>query len=206
MRLPDGGESEQALIDAAKGGSERAFEALVRRYEKKVFALTARLCADPEDAAEAAQDAFLAVWQGLPLYRGDANFSTWLYRLTANACMDILRREGRRAAGAGPSLDDGTLDLPSPLESPQEEAERRELREAIEAGLRTLPQEYRAALVLRELHQVSYSEIAQALDADLGTVKSRISRGRKLLRKYLVETGNFSPPGASKKAEGEGRR
>jgi len=200
--------TEQALIDAARAGEEAAFEALIRLYEKKVFALTRRLCPNPDDAAEAAQDAFLAVWQGLPFFRGDAGFSTWLYRLTTNACMDVLRREGRHAAGAGPSLDDEALniDIPSTQETPQQAAERSELRRAIEEGLQTLPPEYRAALVLRELHQLSYGEIAEALDADLGTVKSRISRGRKLLRKYLLETGNFSPPGASKETGRGGRQ
>lgn len=195
--------SEQALIEAARTGGEEAFEALIHLYEKRVFALTRRLCPNPEDAAEAAQDAFLAVWRGLPAYRGEAGFSTWLYRLTVNACMDLLRREGRRAGASGPSIDDEALnlELPAPGPSPQEEAERAELREAVEAGLRTLPEEYRAALILRELHQLSYEEIAQSLDADLGTVKSRISRGRKLLRKYLLQTGNFSPPGPSKETE-----
>jgi len=200
--------TEHALIDAARAGDEAAFEALIHLYEKKVFALTRRLCPNPDDGLEAAQDAFLAAWQGLPSYRGEAGFSTWLYRLTTNACMDVLRREGRHAAAAGPSLDDEALniDVPSPLETPQQAAERSELRRAIEAGLQTLPTEYRAALVLRELHQLSYGEIAQALDADLGTVKSRISRGRKLLRKYLLETGNFSPPGTSKETGREGRQ
>ena len=90
------------------------------------------------------------------------------------------------------------------MESPQEAAERRELRAAIEAGLQSLPPDYRAVLILRELHQLAYDEIAQTVDADLGTVKSRISRGRKLLRKFLLETGNFSPPRPSKETGKEG--
>ena len=199
-------EQERAWIDAARGGSHDAFEALVHLYEKKVFALTSRLCGDPEDAREAAQEAFLAAWQGLPFFRGDASFSTWLYRLTSNACMDLLRREQRRTSAAGPSLDDEevNIDVPSPMESPQEAAERRELREAIEKGLQSLPPDYRAVLILRELHQLTYDEIAQTVDVDLGTVKSRISRGRKLLRKFLLETGNFSPPRPSKETGKEG--
>lgn len=197
-------EQEQAWISAARNGDQEAFEALVRAYEKRVFALTTRLCGNPEDAQEAAQEAFLAVWRGLPFFRGDASFSTWLYRLTSNACMDLLRRE-RRDAGSL-SLDDGELDLdaPDPGEGPQEAAERAELRRAIEAGLQALPPDYRVALILRELHQLSYAEISQAVDADLGTVKSRISRGRKLLQKFLLENGNFSPPPPSKKTGEEG--
>lgn len=197
---------EQAWIAAARRGDQDAFEALIHQYEKRVFALTNRLCGNAEDAQEAAQEAFLAAWQGLPFFRGDASFATWLYRLTHNACMDLLRREQRRSAAAGPSLDDEelNLDIAAPEESPQEAAERAELRRDIELGLRSLPEGYRSALVLRELHQLSYEEIARATDADLGTVKSRISRGRKLLRKYLLESGNFSPPQPSKEVEKEG--
>lgn len=186
--------SEEQLIAAAKGGDPDAFEALIHLYEKKVFALTRRLCANPDDAQEAAQEAFLAAWQGLPFFRGESSFATWLYRLTSNACMDLLRKEQRHQAAAGPSLDDEEVELPvvSADGDPHAEAERRELKETIEAGLRALPQEFRAVLLLREIHQRSYDEIADILDLDLGTVKSRINRGRKQLRKFLVESGNFS--------------
>ena len=91
-----------------------------------------------------------------------------------------------------------------PAPTPQEAAEQGELRERIEEGLRQLPEEYRQVLVLREIHQLRYEEIAGALDLDPGTVKSRISRGRKRLRKFLLESGNFSPRQPSKKAEKEG--
>ena len=112
----------------------------------------------------------------------------------------------RHSAAAGPSLDDQELsfEVSDPGEGPQEAAERAELRRAIERGLQSLPEGYRAALVLRELHQLSYDEIARATDTDLGTVKSRISRGRKLLRKFLMENGNFSPPRPSNHTEKEG--
>ena len=197
---------EQQLVSAARGGDLDAFEALVRLYEKRVFALTLRMCGNPEDAAEAAQETFLAAWQGLVFFRGDASFSTWLYRLASNACVDLLRREGRHRAAAGLSLDDEelNLDVPDPARSPQDEAERREMREEIERGLASLSPEHREVLVLREIHQLSYDEIAETLDLDVGTVKSRISRGRKQLRKFLLKSGNFSPPPASKGTEKEG--
>ena len=185
---------EAELIAAAKQGDADAFEALIRLYEKRVFALTARLCANPDDAQEAAQEAFLAAWQGLPFFRGESSFSTWLYRLTSNACMDLLRREQRHQSAAGPSLDDEEVELPVAAAEgdPHAEAERIERKELLEEGLRRLPAEFRAVLLLREIHQRSYDEIADILDIDLGTVKSRISRGRKQLRKFLLETGNFS--------------
>lgn len=193
-----GPQNEQTWLEAARRGDQDAFGELVRLYEKRVLALTSRMCRNPDDAAEAAQEAFLAAWQGLPNFRGDSRFSTWLYRLASNACVDLLRREGRRRAD---SLDEAALDLPSPSPSPQESAERRELREQVEDGLRRLPPDYRAVLVLRELHQLRYDEIAQALALDVGTVKSRISRGRKRLREILLQSGNFSPPSASKPAK-----
>lgn len=197
---------EQRLVDAARQGDEGAFESLVRLYEKRVFALAVRMCGNQEDAAEAAQEAFLAAWQGLRFFRGDSSFSTWLYRLTSNACVDLLRREGRHRAAAGPSLDDEDLnrDVPDTALSPQEEAERRELRAQIEEGLRALSPEHRQVLVLREMHQLSYDEIADTLDLDVGTVKSRISRGRKQLRNFLLRSGNFLAAPPSKETGKEG--
>ena len=189
---------EAKWLAAAGQGDQEAFGELVRRYEKRVLALTLRMCRNPEDAAEAAQEAFLAAWQGLGSFRGDSAFSTWLYRLASNACVDLLRREGRHRGAV--SLDDEELNLeiPAPAPTPQEAAERRELGERIEAGLRALPPEYRSVLVLREIQQLRYDEIARALDLDVGTVKSRISRGRKRLRSFLLEDGNFLPGASSK--------
>ncbi len=195
---------EQTWVSAARQGDQEAFAELVRLYEKRVFALTLRMCKDPELAAEAAQEAFFAAWQGLKFFREESRFSTWLYRLASNACVDALRREGRHQGHASLEDEELNLDVPSGLPTPQEEAERRELSEQIEAGLQALPPEYRSVLVLREIQQLRYDEIAEVLELDVGTVKSRISRGRKRLRSFLLESGNFSPPPASKKTGKEG--
>ena len=199
---------EQRWIAAARNGDQESFEKLVRLYEKRVFSLTSRMCRNSADAEEAAQEAFLAAWQALPAFRGDASFATWLYRLVSNACVDILRREGRHQVMAGPTLDDeeSSPEPPDKSPSPHALAERAELRRQIEAGLAALPPEYRQVLILREIHQCTYDEIAQICSIDLGTVKSRINRGRKRLRKILLESGNFSAAGASKKTEKEGCR
>ena len=197
---------EKVWIDAAREGDPLAFEQLIHLYEKRVFALTRRMCKNPSDAEEAAQEAFLAAWQGLKFFRGESSFSTWLYRLASNACVDVLRKEGRHQAAAGPSLDDEEtmLEIPDEAATPHTLAEQAELKKQIEEGLAALPEEYRTVLVLREIHQQSYDEIAEILSLDLGTVKSRISRGRKRLRKFLLESGNFSVNDSSKEAGKEG--
>ena len=191
---------EQNWIQSARNGDQAAFGQLVIKYQKRVYALTVRMCPTPELAEEAAQETVLSAWQGLPFFRGDSAFSTWLYRLASNACVDLLRKEGRHQ---GPSLDDEAVsaEVPDTRPTPEAAAEQKELRAQIEAGLRTLSPEHREVLILREIQQLSYDEIADALSLDLGTVKSRISRGRRQLRNFLMEQGNFSAPAASKKPE-----
>lgn len=197
------------LARAAAGGDEAAFGELVRLHEKKVYNLALRMCGNPEDAADAAQDAFLAAWKGLPGFRGESGFSTWLYRLTSNAAIDLLRRTRRQRAAS--SLDDESLRLDAVDEapSPQARAEGEELREAVLAGFARLSEDHRQALTLRELQELSYEEIASVLEVDLGTVKSRISRARGALRKILLKNGNLSGYLPSKEAktktEGRGR-
>ena len=195
-------DQEQNWIQAAKNGDQAAFGHLVETYQKRVYALTVRMCPTRELAEEAAQEAFLSAWQGLPFFRGDSAFSTWLYRLASNACVDLLRKEGRHQ---GPSLDDETVtaDVADPSPTPEKAAEQRELRAQIEAGLRSLSPEHREVLVLREIQQLSYDEIADTLSLDLGTVKSRIARARLALRKILLQDGNFFGTPASNPSERE---
>ena len=197
---------EQELVALAQKGDQDAFARLVEANQGKIYTLTLRMTGNPDDGAELAQEAFLRAWKGLPGFQAESSFSTWLYRLASNACVDLLRREGRHRAAAGLSLDDEelNLDVPDPARSPQDEAERRELRESIDRGLAALSPEHRQVLVLREIHQLRYDEIADVLSLDVGTVKSRISRARRQLRKFLLECGNFSPPSASKGTEKEG--
>ena len=195
--------AEAVLLWEARRGSREAFGELIRRYEKPVLALTCRLCRNPQDGEEAAQEAFLSAWQGLPRFRGEAGFSTWLYRLASNAAMDILRREGRRPTDP---LDGSEERIPDAAPSPQALTERAELREQVEAALGALSPEHREILLLREMQQLSYEEIARALSLDTGTVKSRISRARRNLRRILLESGNFSAAGPSKEAGKEADR
>ena len=193
----------EELVRAAAKGRTEACEELVRLHEKKVYALTLRMCGNPEDARDAAQEAFLSAWRGLPSFRGEAGFSTWLYRLASNAAIDQLRRNRRQREED--SLDAGEMDAPDQSPGPQEAAEGSELQRAVADGLASLSEDHRRILLLREYQQLSYDEIAQTLDMDLGTVKSRISRARRALRKILLESGNLSGYLPSKQTEKEGR-
>ncbi|MEG0779468.1 MAG: RNA polymerase sigma factor [Oscillospiraceae bacterium] len=195
---------EAELVTAAQGGDEAAFEALLHQYENQVFTLARRICGNPDDAAEAAQEAFLSAWQGLRFFRQEANFSTWLYRLTSNACIDLLRREKRQRVSFSFDEEGCTLEVTDSAPTPEQALEQKDLRAGIEQGLDALTDEHRQVLVLRELHQLSYDEIADVLDLDVGTVKSRISRGRGQLRKFLLKNGNFFSPAPSNPREVEG--
>ena len=193
----------EELVRMAAGGDEDAFAELVRLYENKVYQLALRMCSRPEDAVDVAQEAFLSAWRGLPTFRGEAGFATWLYRLTSNVCIDFLRKEKRRRdISMTVSLEDEEearqAQLPDERYSPQQALERSELRQAVRDGLNTLSPEHRQVLVLRELEGRSYGEIAALLGLEEGTVKSRIARGRLALRNYLVASGNFSPSVPSK--------
>ena len=192
---------EKELFLLLQQGNEAAFEALVRLYEKKIYTLCRRMCGNDEDAQEAAQDAFLSLWRSAKSFRGDASLSTWLYRLATNACIDLLRRNKR--GGERVSLDDEetSLELVDAAPLPEQALERKETQRLINEALAALPEEYRAILLLREAEGLSYAEIADAMHMELGTVKSRISRGRVLLRNYLTASGNFFDSASSKVTE-----
>lgn len=189
------------LARAAAKGDIDAFETLLGLYQNKVYGLALRMCGSEEDAWDVAQEAFLAAWRALPGFRGESGFSTWLYRLTANAAIDCLRREKKRRGELSIEGGELPLSLPDAGPSPQEATEGGELRAAVNAALARLTDQHRTVLILRELQELSYEEIAGALGLDLGTVKSRISRARKALRKILLEDGNLSGYPPSKDTE-----
>lgn len=193
--------TDRELAERAKNGDQGAFEQLVLNNQNKVFSLALRLTGDREDAADLAQEAFVKAWQNLAGFQGESSFSTWIYRLTANLCIDWLRKKKRW--GAMTSLEDGAE--PADWEGdPQIQLERSERSRALERGLARLPERQREILSLRELSGLSYQEIGEKLDLDLGTVKSRIARSRLALRKILLEDGNFFGYEPSKQAKNKG--
>ncbi len=191
--------TEQELVSRAKQGDQEAFSELVEANQNRIYTLALRMTGSPEDGADLAQEAFLRAWRSLPSFQGESNFSTWLYRLTSNLCIDFLRREKRRKAVTAAVPLDGEEDsppaqVPDHRFTPESELERRELRAAVDRGLAKLSDDHRQVLVLRELEGLSYVEIAGRLELEEGTVKSRIARARLALRNILLADGNFSPP------------
>ncbi|MCI8912943.1 MAG: sigma-70 family RNA polymerase sigma factor [Lawsonibacter sp.] len=195
----------QELVERAKKGDSNAFEQLVTENQNKVYALALRLTGDREEAADLAQEAFVKAWQGLASFQGESSFATWIYRLTTNVCIDHLRKQKRREnVAASVSLDDPDSGWAEPASwegDPQRELERSEQGKALARGLAQLPDWQRRVLVLRELSGLSYQEIAQVLELDLGTVKSRIARARLSLRNILLADGNFFRSAPSKPAK-----
>ena len=188
-------DGDLALVQSAKQGDQDAFAQLVQLHQKKVYNLTLRMTGSPEDAEEMAQTAFWNAWRNLPSFREEASFSTWLYRLAVNACLDFLRKERHRRQGdSALSLDDTSnpaSQVPDFRYAPEEDISRGELRRSIIEGLNLLSAEHRCILIMREIDGLSYQEIGQVLGLEAGTVKSRLARGRLALRRILAEQGNL---------------
>ncbi|MDD6160939.1 MAG: sigma-70 family RNA polymerase sigma factor [Oscillospiraceae bacterium] len=183
---------EQQLIRQAQSGEVSAFEQLLDRYQKPVYHQALRLVSHPEDAADVTQEVFLKVWKYLPTFRGESSFSTWLYRMTDNAALDLLRREKKRRGDSSLDDDEGMAVIPvDPAATPQEALERSERQRAVSDALGRLSEEHRRVLVLREINGLSYEEIGQVLELAPGTVKSRIARARTALANILRQSGNF---------------
>ena len=183
---------EQKLIALAQQGDQSAFEQLLDRYQKPVYHQALRLLNNPEDAADVTQEVFIKVWKHLPSFRGESGFATWLYRLTDNAAIDLLRREKKRRGNISLDEEESAAVLPAdPAPTPHQAVEQQELREAVADGLQQLSEEHRQVLVMREVNGLTYEEIGRILDLTPGTVKSRIARARISLAKILQKSGNF---------------
>ncbi len=174
-------QSDRELIAASQRGDQRALDALLARHYDRIYALCRRITGDDHDALDATQDALIAIVRGLPRYDGRAAFSTWAYRVTTNACLDELRRRRRRAS---PTPLDETLDDAEPGAPAFDQSTVD--RMGIDAALAELSPDFRAAVVLRDQLGLDYAEIGEVLDLPAGTVRSRISRGRRSLAAILA--------------------
>jgi RNA polymerase sigma factor (sigma-70 family) len=188
-------DEERRLVASAQRGDVEDFNALVRLYEGRVYNLCYRMLGDPDSAADAAQDAFLSAFRNLRSFRG-GSFRSWMLRIATNTCYDALRARKRRSAvSLDVDADDdesSSLQIADTAESPTDFALRRELAAAIEHGLGALPDEQRVILILSDIEGLAYEEIAQITNTNIGTVKSRLSRGRSRLRDVL-KAGELLP-------------
>ncbi len=198
MFLPN---EETALVAELQAGSERAFAELIARYHKPIYSLIARNLHDPADAADVTQEVFLKVFRGIRSFHGDASLRTWLYRIALREASNRRRWWSRHkyretaldepscACGADDAQDDAqplASTLADQCRSPFDRAAQQETCERVEAALRQVPEAFRRVVVLREIEGLTYEEIADLLQVSIGTVKSRLMRGRVTLRAVLL--------------------
>lgn len=184
----------EALVERAKRGDNRAFEALVDIYKDKIYTYVLRMLRDPAEAEDVAQDAFLRAYQSLPKFRGASSFQTWLYRIASNLVIDSVRRQKRRQDG-GVSLDapmdteEGQMarELADEHRGPEELAESAALQQEVAEAISQISPRLRTVLVLYDIEGMSYQEIADILGCPLGTVKSRLFNARAQLRELLEQ-------------------
>jgi len=188
---------DHSLVQRARSGDERAFRLLVERYQKKVYAVAFGMVKDREEAMDVVQEAFVKVHRSLDSFKADATFYTWLYRITVNVCIDVIRRRGAMRSDSvefderiGHDLAEANLGAVSSQlgSNPEKTVLQREVGEKIQAALEQIPEKHRAILLLRELDGLSYEELAQVLDIPKGTVMSRLFHARAKVQKLLSES------------------
>ena len=186
----DGGAGDLALVAAARAGDRQALDQLLRRHYDRVYSVCRRILHHDADAADATQDALIAAVRGLASFDGNAQFGTWLYRVATNTCLDHLRRRKRRPT----SPLDETVSVSELLSTrPFDSTVVDQM--AVQAALGRLPEDFRIAVVLRDVADLDYDAIAETLNVPIGTVRSRIARGRALLAKELGnQTGPHNHP------------
>ncbi len=188
---------EAAIVADLKAGSEAAYAWLIGEFQRPVYGLVYRMVSDPADAADTTQDVFLKVFRGMKHFHGESSLKTWIYRIALHEAANRKRwwfrhkaqetsiepAESENTAGADDAMRTALTD---PHHSPFDNVAQREVQQRVEAELRRIPEPYRTTLVLRDLEEMSYEEIAEILQISLGTVKSRLTRGRQALKKRLA--------------------
>jgi RNA polymerase sigma-70 factor (ECF subfamily) len=191
--------AEPALVERCRQGDTHAFARLVSLHEGMVLNLATRLLGDREEAKDIAQDVFLQVYRTLPRFEGRSTVRTWIYRIVVNQCCNRQRwwRRRRRAAACPldeiTAADEAKMSAVSPAEGPFERLDRRERARRMDTALRALSFDHRAVLLLREVEGLSCEEIATTLGLPIGTIKSRLARGRDSLRRALAPQGEERP-------------
>lgn len=190
---------DDITLARAVRGDMQAFETLVEQYQHRVYGICLRMLANEQDAQDAAQETFVKVYKNIRTFKQEAQFSTWLYRIAVNTCLDMLRK--RRIVQSLDAMVEEGFDAPSNEESVEAVLERSVDAAQLSEAIAKLPEDQRTVIVLRDVQGLSYEEVAQSVEANLNTVKSRISRGRRALRKLLCAGGELFTPQCVKKDE-----
>jgi RNA polymerase sigma-70 factor, ECF subfamily len=183
--------SDEELVDRSRGGDADSFNQLIARWERPIYALAYRVIGRDEDARDVCQEAFLRAYRGLGGFKGEAKFSSWLYRITLNLCRDWIRKQRRAPVSQMPE-DTDALELAAevgPAESIEDLVARRELSALVEQAMKLLPEEQRTAIILKEYHGMTFQEIADLQGCPLSTVKTRLYQGLSVLRRRLQRDG-----------------
>lgn len=182
---------EALLIEKARSGNMSAFEELISLYEKKIYNYCYRMTDSREDAEDLTQEVFIKVYRGLKSFKGNSSFSTWIYRIAYNTCVDKYRKNKRInvvSLNSGNDEDAGEIELVSGDPLPEDEVIQKERYKRLQVHIAALKPEYKTVIILRDIQNYSYEEIAQILQLPLGTVKSHISRARAALCDALKGT------------------
>jgi RNA polymerase sigma-70 factor, ECF subfamily len=183
--------TDEELVARSRGGDLDSFNQLVLRWERPIYALAYRVIGREEDARDVAQDAFLRAFRSLHGFKGQAKFSSWLYRITLNLCRDWMRRQRRAPFAQAPEGID-LIELATdstPAESIEDLVSRKELGRAVATAMSILPEEQRTAIILKEYHGLTFQEIADLQGCPLSTVKTRLYQGLTVLRRQLEQAG-----------------
>jgi RNA polymerase sigma-70 factor (ECF subfamily) len=183
--------TDEDLVARAKGGDLDSFNQLILRWERPIYALAYRVIGREEDARDVSQETFLRAFRALPGFKGEAKFSSWLYRIALNLCRDWIRRQKRAPTMQMPDgVDPGELASErGPVESIEDLVSRRQLSAVVEEAMALLPEEQRTAIVLKEYHGMTFQEIADLQGCPLSTVKTRLYQGLSVLRRHLEKNG-----------------
>jgi RNA polymerase sigma-70 factor, ECF subfamily len=188
---------ESAIVAELKAGSEAAYAWLIGEFQRPIYGLVYRVVSDPADAADTTQEVFLKVFRGMKHFHGESSLKTWIYRIALHEAANRKRwwfRHKAQETSIEPAESDGIAHsaeelrnaLTDPHDSPFDNVAQREVQRRVDGELRRVPEPYRTTLILRDLEEMSYEEIAEILQISVGTVKSRITRGRQALKKRLV--------------------
>ena len=201
--------SDLELVSRAKEGDRQAFETLVSRYESKIYHMALRYTGDAQEALDITQEVFLRMYRGLYSCQEDCNVSVWLYRLTDLVCKDAVRQISSRAVLSEHEQDSDEpyeIEIPDLRYNPESVYDRAALRDTIVDAVSALPEHLRKVIVLREIAGMTYEEISDCLELELGTVKSRIARGRDKLRSFLSRPVEKKETETKKPQKGGGRK